>query len=203
MNSATPSVMTATLMYFWRGYFLPRSAPMIITGMGLQDLASTCTGKMTYRSERTLVKEDAMLKKASPSSLYSGMVVRGSPVKSRQKRAVRLYISDVTKMYESSCSFRPPLVAYSSTIPKTTPEAISPAKQMNSHTGPAFCSVVVSPLPGCSCPPSLLLLLLLLLPLLLALLLLAPPLLLLLLGGAGASSTPPDSTSLASASAIA
>ncbi len=44
MKSATPTVINETLMYLRSGYFLPMSAPMIITGMGLHDFASTCDG---------------------------------------------------------------------------------------------------------------------------------------------------------------
>lgn len=48
-----------TFTYFRMEYFLPRTSPNSITGTGLQDLNSTCTGYITYRNDRTDVKVDA------------------------------------------------------------------------------------------------------------------------------------------------
>jgi len=48
MNRATPPTMRHTLRYFLSGYLLPMTAPMSMTGTGLQLFASTWIGKMTY-----------------------------------------------------------------------------------------------------------------------------------------------------------
>ena len=79
MNNAMPTTMTHTFKYFLSGYFLPKNAPMIMTGIGLQDFASTCTGKITYRKLRTEKKVDPMLSMATTNSLYVGTVVGRSP----------------------------------------------------------------------------------------------------------------------------
>merc|ERR1711965_1271944 len=75
INSAMPTTMIHTFRYLFSGYFLPRNAPMIMTGIGLQDLAKTCTGKITYRNDLTEKKVEPMLSMATTNNLYVGTVV--------------------------------------------------------------------------------------------------------------------------------
>ncbi len=46
-HNPTPSTMSPTLRYFFRGYFFPMRASMSMMGTGLQLLARTSMGKMT------------------------------------------------------------------------------------------------------------------------------------------------------------
>ncbi len=75
MNKPTPTSMRSTLRYFFRGYFFPMSAPMSMTGTGLQLLASTCMEKMTYRNARTLKKVLPMLVSHRTANWAGGMVL--------------------------------------------------------------------------------------------------------------------------------
>jgi hypothetical protein len=109
------------------------SAPMSMMGTGLQLLARTCMGKMTYRSALTLKEVLPMLVSPRTANHAGGMVLGFLAREYLPTKAMTMYRRDVTKRKLSSCSLLPPQVAYSSNRPFATKLPMIPKKHRGSH----------------------------------------------------------------------